>query len=138
VAFGRELVTDPEAEGVIRERYGDRTNSYRLEMARIPRGSQLIRNKSFAAPGFRIENVYVFPGVPQLMQEMFDQMEQVLIRIGFLSQSNPGHIMRSIRRFLGKAELTERDVQIVRGIMSQMDWYIRQGKDLKPHEIRKP
>ena len=71
-------------------------------------------------------------------QEMFDHMEQVLIRIGFLSQSNPGHIMRSIRRFLGKAELTERDVQIVRGIMSQMDWYIRQGKDLKPSEIRKP
>jgi molybdopterin-biosynthesis enzyme MoeA-like protein len=47
---------------------------YRLEMARLPEGSELIRNLSFAAPGFRIENVFVFPGVPQLMQEMFDQI----------------------------------------------------------------
>ena len=71
-------------------------------------------------------------------QEMFEHMEKVLTSIGFLSQSNPGHIMRSIRRFLGQAELTERDVQIVRGIMSQMDWYVREGRIMEPEEVKKP
>ena len=73
-AFNRRLDTNPEAERIIREHYGENMNPYRLEMARLPEGSELIRNVSFAAPGFRIENVFVFPGVPQLMQEMFDQI----------------------------------------------------------------
>jgi tRNA/rRNA methyltransferase len=70
--------------------------------------------------------------------QMFQHMEQTLIRIGFLSRSNPGHIMRAIRRFLGRAELTERDVQIIRGIMSQMDWFSKEGKKLRNGEIEKP
>ena len=69
---------------------------------------------------------------------MFEHMEEVLVQIGFLSKTNPGHLMRSIRRFLGRAEMTERDVQIVRGIMSQMDWYVKQGRNLDPEEIKKP
>ena len=71
-------------------------------------------------------------------EEMFQHMEQVLIQIGFLSSSSPEPIMKSIRRFLGKAELTARDVQIVRGIMSQMEWYSQQGRKLPAKQIRKP
>ena len=70
--------------------------------------------------------------------EMFHHIEQVLIQIGFLSSSNPGPIMKSIRRFLGKAELAARDVKIVRGIMSQMEWYSQQGSKLSAKRIRKP
>jgi hypothetical protein len=50
-------------------------------------------------------------------------MQRVLLDIGFLNPRNPSHIMRSIRRFLGRADLTPRDVQILRGIMTQMEWY---------------
>jgi tRNA/rRNA methyltransferase len=71
-------------------------------------------------------------------QQMFQHMEKTLIQIGFLSQSNPGHIMRSIRRLLGEANLTERDIQILRGIMSQMEWYSREGKRMSPAEVEKP
>jgi TrmH family RNA methyltransferase len=71
-------------------------------------------------------------------KEMFQHMEEVLIQIGFLSRSSPGHIMRSIRRFLSQAELTERDVRIVRGMMSQMEWYAREGKKMTPEEVEKP
>lgn len=70
--------------------------------------------------------------------EMFGHMQRTLISIGFLSQSNPDHIMNSIRRFLGKADLTRRDIQILRGIMSQMDWYVRSGKSLDPSRVKKP
>ena len=70
--------------------------------------------------------------------EMFKHIEQVLIQIGFLSFSSPGPIMKSIRRFLSKAELSARDVKIVRGIMSQVEWYSQQGHKLSPKRIQKP
>jgi tRNA/rRNA methyltransferase len=56
-------------------------------------------------------------------EQMFSDMQRVLLDIGFLNPRNPSHIMRSIRRFLGRADLTPRDVQILRGIMTQMEWY---------------
>jgi len=56
-------------------------------------------------------------------EQMFSDMQRVLLDIGFLNTQNPSHIMRSIRRFLGRADLTPRDVQILRGIMTQMEWY---------------
>ena len=61
-------------------------------------------------------------------EQMFSDMQRVLLDIGFLNPKNPSHIMRSIRRFLGRADLTPRDVQILRGIMTQMEWYAKKEK----------
>ena len=41
-------------------------------MARIPAGADLIENPISKAPGFRIGNVIVMAGVPNIMQAMFD------------------------------------------------------------------
>jgi len=71
-------------------------------------------------------------------ERMFLHAEETLINIGFLSRSNPGHIMNSIRRFLGKADLSSRDIRIIRGILSQMDWYVRSGRELDPGKVKKP
>ena len=71
-------------------------------------------------------------------REMYSHMERVLVEIGFLSSESPEHIMQAIRRFLGRAHLAPRDVQIIRGIMSQMEWYVRQGHQLPPDKVRKP
>jgi tRNA/rRNA methyltransferase len=73
----------------------------------------------------------------QEREQMFRSMEEVLVKIGFLSSQNPEHIMRSIRRFLGRADLTPRDVKILRGIMSQVQWYEEEGHKLG-EKIRKP
>lgn len=74
----------------------------------------------------------------QEREQMFGQIESTLLDLGFLSSSNPGHIMKSIRRMLGGQNLTRRDVQIMRGIMSRIDWYMESGKDLPPEKVRKP
>ncbi len=74
----------------------------------------------------------------QVREEMLQQMERVLIEIGFLSSGNPAHIMNSIRRLLGSAELTPRDVRILRGIFNQMEWYAREGRLLPEEKVRKP
>jgi molybdopterin-biosynthesis enzyme MoeA-like protein len=43
-----------------------------MKMADMPEGVELIDNPVSVAPGFRIENVYVLPGVPKIMQAMLD------------------------------------------------------------------
>lgn len=55
-------------------------------------------------------------------ETLYNQMEQTLLRIGFLNPQNPAHIMRSFRRIFARAELDEREVAILRGMMTQIDW----------------
>lgn len=56
------------------------------------------------------------------MEAMYRQMEKTLLRIGFLNPENPAHIMRTLRRIYSRAELDEREVAVLRGMMSQIDW----------------
>jgi tRNA/rRNA methyltransferase len=55
-------------------------------------------------------------------EALFAQMEKTLLKIGFLNPQNPGHLMKSLRRILMRAELDEREVAILRGMMTQVDW----------------
>ena len=72
-AFGVTIDEDPRALAMMMERYqpGDLTAA-RRRMARIPAGADLIENPISKAPGFRIGNVFVMAGVPNIMQAMFD------------------------------------------------------------------
>ncbi len=45
----------------------------RKKMAFMPRGSKLIKNKVSGAPGFNIENIYVFAGIPSIVEAMMDE-----------------------------------------------------------------
>lgn len=73
-AFGVALERNPEAVRRLEAHYADPSllNEARLRMAAIPAGAELIDNPVSAAPGFRIGNVHVLPGVPSIMQAMFD------------------------------------------------------------------
>ncbi len=53
-------------------------NEARQKMAKIPVGAILIDNPVSAAPGFNIENVFVFAGVPKIMQSMFFSIKDKL------------------------------------------------------------
>ncbi len=58
----------------------------------------------------------------QEMEALFNHMEQTLLGIGFLDPANPAHLMRTLRRILSRAELDSREVAVMRGMMSQIDW----------------
>jgi molybdopterin-biosynthesis enzyme MoeA-like protein len=47
-------------------------------MARLPRGAELGDNPISNAPGFRIENVFVFAGIPSIARAMFASAIPVL------------------------------------------------------------
>ena len=80
-AFGLELLRDPEAERLVRSNYAkpEDVTPARLKMAEVPAGATLLMNPVSKAPGFRVENVYVLPGVPRIMQVMFDLIRHELI-----------------------------------------------------------
>jgi molybdenum cofactor synthesis domain-containing protein len=72
-AFGRRYERNREAERRLLAYYPpERVNEARMSMADMPEGVALIDNPISVAPGFRIENVHVLPGVPQIMQAMLD------------------------------------------------------------------
>lgn len=74
-AFGRPLVRDPDAVALLELHYGrEDLNEARLGMADVPEGSRLIDNPVSRAPGFQVENVFVLPGVPMIVEAMFDQL----------------------------------------------------------------
>jgi tRNA/rRNA methyltransferase len=56
------------------------------------------------------------------VEAMFTHMRTTLTRAGYLDESNPDHILRSFRRIFGKNGLTQRDVRILRGLWSRVDW----------------
>ena len=78
-AFGVGISHHPDAVAVMRANYPpEMLNEARLRMARIPEGASLIKNPVSHAPGFRIENVYVFAGVPAIMQAMLEEIAHEL------------------------------------------------------------
>jgi tRNA/rRNA methyltransferase len=61
----------------------------------------------------------------------FRQLETVLLRIGFLHENRPGRILTALRRLLGRTSLEEREVRILRGILSQMEWALERAAEGK-------
>ena len=76
-AFNQKLIKDPEAMRRLKIHYEGTNvefNESRQKMAVIPSNSILIDNPVSAAPGYRIENLFVFAGVPKIMQGMFNSI----------------------------------------------------------------
>ena len=72
-AFGVGIGEDDRAMKIMLERYKpEDLTPARRRMARIPHGADLVDNPISKAPGFRIGNVIVMAGVPQIMQAMLD------------------------------------------------------------------
>jgi len=74
-AFAVPLIVHPEARRLLESHYPPgMLNEARLRMAQVPEGASLLRNPISHAPGFQIGNVYVLPGVPQIMQAIFSEL----------------------------------------------------------------
>ncbi|WP_207460405.1 molybdopterin-binding protein [Azospirillum sp. SYSU D00513] len=72
-AFGVALELNAEAVARLERHYAPgQLNEARLRMAHVPAGATLIDNPISQAPGFRIGNVFVMAGVPQIMRAMLD------------------------------------------------------------------
>src|SRR5215467_6244662 len=78
-AFAVPLIIHPDARRLLESHYPPGgLNEARLRMAQVPDGATLLLNPISRAPGFRIDNVFVLPGVPQIMQAIFSELKHKL------------------------------------------------------------
>jgi molybdenum cofactor synthesis domain-containing protein len=116
-AFGVPIDYHPEAVEILRARLaetGGVMNEARMRMTRVPRGGELVLNKISAAPGFRIGNVIVMAGIPQVMQAMLEWITpQLKTGAKMLSETVRANCREGdIGSELGKIARTHADVVI--------------------------
>lgn len=76
---GVPLVVHPEAKAALEARsYKGANPEYRMLMAQVPQGATLIPNPLSPAPGFFIDRMAVFPGVPRMLQAMFEWVKPMV------------------------------------------------------------
>jgi molybdenum cofactor synthesis domain-containing protein len=78
-AFGVGHSRHPEAEAILLAHYKpEDVTPARMKMSETPNGAELLLNPVSKAPGFCVENVYVLPGVPHIMREIFSGFKHQL------------------------------------------------------------
>src|SRR6266404_3217999 len=80
-AFGVGISEHPEAVARMTRHYGDAAlfTPARRRMARVPHGGILVDNPVSVAPGFQMENVFTFAGIPKIVEGMFGAMKHRLV-----------------------------------------------------------
>jgi len=73
-AFGRELELSSSIAGRIEWAQRKPPNESQLKMAMIPTGSSLVDAGDLWFPVVIVENVYVLPGVPELLMKKFESV----------------------------------------------------------------
>jgi len=76
-AFDVEQAVIPELADDLRARFAG-APEYAARWAALPVGAQPLENPLGGAPGFRLENVWVLPGLPREMEAMFDRYAEEL------------------------------------------------------------
>lgn len=54
---------------------------------------------------------------------MYDQLKDILVRISYINSENPDYWLNHFRSFFNRLQLRAKEVNIVRGLCRQVDWY---------------
>ncbi|MDA1284676.1 MAG: molybdopterin-binding protein [Proteobacteria bacterium] len=103
VALKREYCLNKKALSELEKYYKNKIDltDARKKMAYMPKGSKIILNKVSGAPGFQIENIYVFAGIPIIAQAM---MKEFLKKI----KSNTKIYVKSLKTHFYESIIAER------------------------------
>ncbi len=66
------------------------------------------------------------PAAQEVLEGFYQQLETLLLQIGYLYDHTATRRMQRFRRLGHRAQLSHLEVQMLRGILSQMEWAIRQ------------
>jgi molybdenum cofactor synthesis domain-containing protein len=67
--LGRAVLRHPALEGLLRGYFGADVNEARLKLAEVVEGTELEYHGQSSFPTFRVENIYVLPGIPEIFRE---------------------------------------------------------------------
>jgi molybdenum cofactor synthesis domain-containing protein len=76
LAFGREIELYQSVADRIHRAQGHEPNESQLKMAMIPQGARLVDAGDLWFPVVIVENVHIFPGIPELLRKKFESIRQ--------------------------------------------------------------
>ena len=62
----------------------------------------------------------------EMIERLHERARALLLEIGFLHENNPDRIYDGLRNLVARADLDQREVTIVLGILRQLEWKLRQ------------
>ncbi len=75
-AFGVKTVIHDTLKELLENRLGT-LSPEQLKMAEVPEGAELVSDETLSFPLIKIRNVFVFPGIPQLLRKKFLAVEKL-------------------------------------------------------------
>ena len=67
----------PELEATLRQFYSQELIDGNLRMADVPEGARIVGGKGMWFPVVAVENVYIFPGVPEILRRKFERIKEM-------------------------------------------------------------
>ena len=83
-AFGRKVVQSDSMVARIERAQGRAPDEGQLKMAMVPEGATLVDAGDLWFPAIIVENVFIFPGVPELLRKKFDSIRERFRGVPFL------------------------------------------------------
>ena len=105
MAFGRQTHRHPELESTLRQYYAKDLIDGNLRMADIPDGARLVGGSGRWFPTIAVENVYIFPGVPEILKRKFERIKEMFREAPFYLReiylrADEGQIADTLHRLL--------------------------------------
>lgn len=75
-AFDKPILRHPQLEAMLRGYFGDAIDETRLRMADVPEGAELVYGGDMKFPVMACQNVFIFPGVPELFRKKFTAIRE--------------------------------------------------------------
>ncbi len=75
--FGRKIRRNSQLETALRGYYAANLVEPNLRMADVPEGARLIEGPGLWFPVVVVENVYIFPGVPEILRRKFGRIKEM-------------------------------------------------------------
>jgi len=106
-AFGRRVYRNADLEASLRHFYSEDLIDGNLRMADVPEGARLVGGQGMWFPVVAVENVYIFPGVPEILRRKFERIKETFrdapfhLREIFL-QADEGQIANVLHQLLAE------------------------------------
>lgn len=116
-AFGVEIERHDEVVEAFTQHYAalnKPTTAATFKMADFPVGAELIHNSATHAPGAKMENVYIFAGIPKIMQAMLEAVIPTLTQgdtiythsiDAFISESQAANALEDVQNQFPKLDI---------------------------------
>ncbi len=75
-AFGVAVISHPVLEQLVRSYFGERLEPAHLRMAWAPEGAELEGGGAGGWPTVKMSNVYILPGVPEILRRKFARLRE--------------------------------------------------------------